>query len=102
MKKFVFVYDGPQTTEPPKPEVMDMWTNWFGSMGEKLVDGGNPFGSDVKSVSGSGTSEQTEELALGYSIVNAENMEQACDMASGCPNVGHDGYSVSVYEAMPM
>lgn len=102
MKKFVYLYNGPQASEPPKPEVMDQWMKWFGGMGDKLVDTGNPFGEEVMEVSGSGVKSVTKDRALGYSIVNAVDHKAACEMAKGCPNAGFDGYSVLVYEAFPM
>lgn len=102
MKKFVFIYNGPQATEKPADDTMDKWMKWFGDLGEKLVDGGNPFGGDVKEVAGDGVKAVTENRALGYSIVNAQSMDEAIEMAKGCPNVGYDGYSVTVYEAFPM
>lgn len=102
MKKFVFIYNGPQATEAPDPKVMEAWTSWFGDLGAKLVDPGNPFGADVKEVSGSGVVAMTENRANGYSIVNAENLDAAVELAKGCPNNGYEGYTVAVYEAMPM
>ncbi len=102
MKKFVFIYNGPQAASAPEPKVMEAWTSWFSNLGDKLVDGGNPFGAEVKEVTGKSVTGATSNLALGYSIVNAENMDEATELAKGCPNVGYDGYSVAVYEAMPM
>ena len=102
MKKFVFIYNGPQSTSAPEPKVMEAWTTWFTNIGAKLVDPGNPFGADVKEVSGSGVKSMTENRANGYTIVNAESLEEAAELAKGCPNNGYDGYTVAVYEAMPM
>ncbi len=102
MKKFVFIYNGPQSTSAPDPKVMEAWTSWFSNIGAKLVDPGNPFGPMAKEVDGSGVKDMTQNLAMGYSIVNAESLEEAAEIAKGCPNNGYDGYTVAVYEAMPM
>ena len=102
MKKFVFIYNGPQSTSAPDPEVSKAWGEWFESLGTKLVDPGNPFGSDVINVSGNGIKNTTENRATGYTIVNAEDIDEASEMAIGCPNNNYDGYWISIYEAMPM
>jgi hypothetical protein len=102
MKKFVFIYNGPQATEAPGDEVMAMWMKWFGELGDKLVDGGNPFGADVREVTASGSKPVTDGRALGYSIVNAESHEAACELAKDCPMLGSEDCSVHVYEALPM
>ena len=40
MKKFMLLNHG---FEEPTPEVIKAWGAWFASVGEHLVDGGNPF-----------------------------------------------------------
>ena len=96
MKKFVFLYYG---FEPPTQEIKDAWSNWFASIGDKIVDSGNPFGSGREI-----THNRTEELPLdngaitGYSIINAEDIDEAEEIAKGCPIIT----SVRVYEAVSM
>ncbi len=102
MKKFVYIYNGPQATEAPSEEVMAMWMKWFGELGDKLVDGGNPFGAEVSEVTPSGVNSVSEGRALGYSIINAESMDEAQEMAKGCPMLAGEHCSVYIYEALPM
>jgi hypothetical protein len=97
MGKYVLAYKGggiPQTEEEQK-RVMDAWMAWYGSMGDKVVDVGNPFGAST-AVGGNGTSGLT-----GYSIVNADSLEDAASIAGGCPILA-DGGSVEVYETVAM
>ena len=101
MKKFVFIYNGPQSDTPPNEEVMKAWTVWFGSIGDKLVDGGNPLSSSAKKVTEDGVDNLSSNQALGYSIINAENIDEATEIAKGCPVLGAH-CSVDVYEALPM
>ena len=95
MKKFVFMYYG---YWEPTQEIMDGWTKWFASISDHIVDGGNPFGLG-REVTPSGTRELTREAgAVGYSIVNADNMDAAVKLLETCPIIT----SVQVYEAMSM
>lgn len=109
MKKFVFVYYGGKKPHDMSKEemekVMAAWKAWFGTFESQLVDGGNPFGMDSMSVTAEGTEKIPEDMwpAKGYSIVNAEDMDAACEIAKGCPMLEDDDEgAVRVYEAMPM
>ena len=105
MKKFVFVYYGGKKREEVDEDVMNKWKAWFGSMGDKLVDGGNPFNDDGQSVTADGTEAIPADMwpAKGFSVVNAADMSEATSLAGGCPLLEEgDGASVRVYEALPM
>ncbi len=39
MKKFMFLYKGFVT---PTPEIGQAWMEWFGQVGDKMTDSGNP------------------------------------------------------------
>jgi hypothetical protein len=58
MKKLVFLSYG---FGLPTPEIMDAWGNWFPSIGDKLVDGGNPFGFG-REITHTGTKELLQDL----------------------------------------
>jgi hypothetical protein len=109
MKKFVFVYYGGKKPHDISKEemgkVMEAWKAWFGAIGEKMVDGGNPFNDGSMSVTVSGAEEIPADMwpAKGYSIINASNMDEAVEVAKGCPALKDDSEgAVRVYEAMPM
>ncbi len=73
--------------------------------GKCVVDGGNPFDDGGQEVTGSGVNELTvSTVATGYSIVNAEDMDHAVELAKGCPIYSQEGgtASVEVFEALPM
>ena len=96
MKKFVFLYHAfPTQTE----DTSAAWMAWFASVGDKMVDVGNPFGAG-REVTKTGSKELSADsgAASGYSIVNANSFEEAEKILEGCPEIG----SVRVYEAMPM
>ena len=103
MPKFVFVYHGGSGKMPETKEEQDAamaaWTDWFGAMGEAVVDGGNPVGMS-KTVSAEGVADDGgPNPVMGYSLVQADDMNSAVEMARGCPII-EDGGSVEVAEAI--
>jgi len=105
MKKFVFVYYGQTRPEDIDKEdmkkTMDKWMAWFGTFQDKMVDGGNPFAPGGKSVSANGVKAVDAKPATGYTIIKAKDIDEAAEIAKGCPVIESDG-SVQIYEAMPM
>jgi hypothetical protein len=109
MKKFVFVYYGKvkhdDIAKEEMKKVMDKWMAWFGTFKDKMVDGGNPFNTGAKSVTAKGVDTIADDMwpAKGYTIINAESMDEATEIAKGCPALKDDpDGAVRVYEAMPM
>ena len=102
MAKFLYLYSGGQMAETPEAqeEAMQVWTAWFGGLGDSVVDIGNPFAASSTVTTGGPTEGATSKLG-GYSIINAESLTEAAKKADGCP-VLQSGGSVEVYEALPM
>ena len=96
MKKFMLLHYGYVT---PTPEIMEAWGNWFASIADKTVDPGNRFGPG-REITHTGTKELAvdTEAITGYTVVQAETMEEAVTIAQGCPSIT----SIRVYEAMSM
>jgi len=96
MKKFLFIYNA---TDQQGEDTMEAWMAWFGSIGEHLVDVGNPIQGGTL-VKGDSVSELTSyaDLVGGYSLINAEDMEQAASFAKTCPNAA----GIRIFETMPM
>lgn len=96
MKKFVLLYVG---AVEPTQEVMDGWTKWFEVLRERVVDSGNPFGPG-KEITKTGTKAlpQDKEAISGYTIINAQSIEEVEKLAKDCPIIT----SIRVYEALPM
>lgn len=105
MTKFVFIYRGglPGATKEEQDKIMADWGKWFTSMGDTLIDMGNPFGQS-KAVRADGVSGEVDgHPATGYSIIHANNHGAAAELAKGCPLLSYSpGGSVEVYEALPM
>ena len=47
MAKFLYLYAGGQMAETPEAQekAMQEWGAWFGTLGDSVVDIGNPFGA---------------------------------------------------------
>lgn len=96
MKKFVIFHYG---FEKPTPAIMDAWSKWFASLGDKMVDPGSPLGPG-KEITPSGTKDLPvgKDSLTGYTVINAASLDEAEKIAKACPMIA----SVRVYEAMSM
>jgi len=104
MPKFMFAYHGgamPETEEEGA-RMMAAWNDWYSAMGGALVDGGAPVGKSM-TVSGSGVTDHGGANPLsGYTVVQADTIEAACDMAKGCPIISDGSGSVEVAPVIDM
>ncbi|MEO8971398.1 MAG: hypothetical protein ABI406_07355 [Ktedonobacteraceae bacterium] len=104
MANFVLLYSGGAmgASEAEQAEIMQAWGAWFGKLGSTLVDGGNPFAPAAKRIASDGkvSDVPASTMATGYSIIQADSLSDAVEMAKGCPNL--QGGQVSVYETFPV
>jgi hypothetical protein len=102
MGKYVLAYKGGgmAATEAEQKAAMEKWMGWFGTLGSAVADGGAPFGPSTAVASNGSTTNATAALT-GYSILEADSLSAAADLAKGCP-VLESGGTVEVYEALPM
>lgn len=97
MKEFLFIYRR-DVNNIPKGSAEEMqaetkrWMDWIGGIAaqNKLTDRGNRLehsGKVLKSASliTDGPYAETKETIGGYSIVKAADIDEACEMAKGCP-----------------
>jgi hypothetical protein len=98
MANYVLLYHGGAMAETPeeRDQVMKAWTDWFGTLGDALVDGGNPAGA-TRRISADGSVSDDAAGPSGYSIVKADSLDGAVTLAKGCP-VLDGGASVQVVE----
>ena len=104
MANFLLLYTGGGMAESKAEQeaVMQAWGAWFGQLGSSVVDGGNPFTPQAKSISSNGTVSNGPigELATGYSIIKADSLDAAAAAARNCP-VTQSGGKITVYEIHP-
>jgi hypothetical protein len=88
--------------EAEKARVMQAWTNWFGELGDAVVDPGNPVGQE-KTVSsdGSVSAGGGANAVTGYTIIRAADLDDAVRLAAGCP-IRASGGSIEVGETLAM
>jgi hypothetical protein len=99
MTDYLLLYSGgsmPETEEEQKT-VMEAWNAWMVKLGSSLKDGGNPFTPASKTVSTDGSVSDGGGSASGYSILSADSLDAAAEMAKGCP-VLQGGAKITVYE----
>ena len=103
MGKYVLAYRGGGMADTPAEQdaVMTKWMNWFGELGQAVVDGGAPFGPTKKVASDGAVRNGNDAGLTGYSIIEAPSIDAAATMAKGCPVLSSGG-TIDVYEAMPM
>lgn len=102
MAKFVLLYSGGSMpeTEADQAAVLQAWGAWYGQLGSAVVDGGNPFTPAAKSIASDGSvgDGPVGTMATGYTIISADSLDGAVELARGCP-VLQGGGQITVYEA---
>ena len=102
MAKFVYLYTGGQSNSTPEAQeqAMAAWGGWLEGLGAALTDFGNPFGASA-TVNADGSSDGASSGGTGYSIVEADSLQDAIAKTKGCP-VLDGGGTVEVFEAIAM
>ena len=98
MANYVLVYHGGSMPDSPEEgaRVMQAWTDWFGTLGAAIVDGGNPA-SRTRTIAADGSVSDDAAGPSGYSILKAETLDEAVELAKGCPVLAA-GASIQVVE----
>ena len=90
------------STPEQQEEGMKAWMDWAAKCGDKLVDLGTPLGNGLELSPGGGSTESGSGVA-GYSILEAESIEEAKALLQGHPHLGwNEACSIELYEAMPL
>ena len=92
MKRFMLLHFG---FKKPTPEIMAAWGNWFESFAESIVENGG-FHGGAREISDGGARDlpMNMESITGYSVINAESLEEAEKIARENPFIA----GVRVYE----
>lgn len=114
MKEFLLVFrrDFVSQDAQPSPEqlqaMMKPWQDWMGSLGaqNKLSNAGNRLASEGRVVKPSnvvtnGPYVEIKEAVGGYIIVKAKTIDEAAELAKGCPVITIGG-SVEVRPVVAM
>ena len=92
MKRFMLLHCG---FEKPTPEIMAAWKAWFAETADKTLDQGG-FHGGAREISHDGIKDLplAADSITGYSIIQAESLEDAEKIAANNPFVA----SIRVYE----
>lgn len=110
MKKFIVIYHAPvEATEQmanaspdQMKEGMKPWMEWAQKCGDQLVDLGTPL-SGGQRVLPNGKSEVSKRNVCGYSILEANNIEEAKSLLVGHPHLQWRGdCEIEIHETMPI
>ena len=82
--------------ERPTPEDMGAWNQWFESIADKQVERGHLPGGREISRDGTKDLPMAKDSITGYTVIQAESLDDAAKIAAGCPIVA----STRVYEIM--
>jgi hypothetical protein len=107
MNRFLVLYNSPTSsaemmasaTPDQMQEGMDAWNAWAQKVGDALVDFGLPLGSNRR-VGGDDSMSQSQ--ANGYSIVQADSLDDAAKMLEDHPHLRTEGGTIDVFECLPM
>jgi len=102
MANYVFAYHGGRKPDTPEEgaELMARWKAWLEGLGDAVVNPGTPLGMS-KTISADGvTDDGGPNPLMGFSIIQAENMDAALEMAKACPHL--EIGTIEVAEAMEM
>lgn len=86
MPKFIMTYhNARQPSSPEEGKAMQArWQEWMGANAAALVEPQNPIGK-TWTVDAGGAREGTAHPTMGYSILEAADMEAALAIAKTCP-----------------
>ena len=107
MKKFMIFYNGPATPAdqmaPDKVQaIMAKWKEWMEKTGNAMVDMGTPLAGGVAVVD-DGSAGNATDLS-GYSIIQADGIEQAKALVEGHPFLSdkEGKFSIEIHEMLPV
>jgi len=101
MNEFVFLYRGGEAGRSPEraQQVMQKWMAWFKELAEKghIKDRGQPLERTGKLVNGKrktvidGPFAEAKDVVGGYTLILANDLDQAAELSKGCPILEVDG-----------
>jgi len=105
MTNYLYLYGegASHETEEERANAMQVWTDWFTKLGAAVKDPGNALSGVAKTVGsdGSTTDGPVGPAPSGYTVVTADTIDAAAQLAKGCPILSEGG-SVGVYEIVDM
>lgn len=93
MKRFLILHYG---FEKPSAEDMAAWNEWFDAIAQRQIERGHLPGGRELTTSGTTELPFGKDSITGYTMIEADDLDEAEQIAQGCPIVA----STRVYEVM--
>jgi len=110
MSEFLYIYRGGRRGQTPEEsqQIMQKWLNWMKDLTSSgnLKDPGQPLEEEGKVVNAKGTITdgpyaEAKDLVGGFTLVEAETLQRAAQLAGNCP-ILEVGGSVEIRPIMKM
>lgn len=104
MPSYMFAYHGGKTPESPEEgeKVMAAWNAWFAGMGDAVEIPGAPVGQSYTVSSDGAVDNGGANPLSGFSVIKADSVEAACELAKECPMVKDGSGNVEVAQIHEM
>ena len=109
MQKYVVMYRAPMTAmeqmqgmaQEDMQKEMKLWMDWASACGDSIVDMGAPLTGGLRLTESD--SSPTDSKAIAYSVLQADNIEEAQALLKGHPHFGGGaGFEIDLLEGMAM
>ncbi|MBS9717126.1 YciI family protein [Pseudohalocynthiibacter aestuariivivens] len=102
MPNYILAYHGGAQPETPEEGAkhMQRWRTWLSDLGDAVVNPGTPLGKSTFVSAGGVMTDGGPEALTGFSVVSADSMEAALEMAKACPFVEIGTLEVAVMKEM--
>jgi len=101
MANYLVTYTGgatpDNTSEAERGAIMQAWMDWYGRLGDAVVDMGSPTGPSKVIVPGGVVSDGGPGIT-GYSVISADSLDAATDACRVHPHLDAGG-TITVSEA---
>ena len=101
MPNYLLAFHGGSTPESVEDQarVMQAWNDWIEANDDAMVDIGNPVVGNVTLLADGSTGGMPGDPVTGYTIIEAEDLDEALVIARGCPILAANG-TVEIGELM--
>ena len=101
MPNYLMAYHGGKKPDSPEEgaENMAKWKAWVGGLGDAAVNPGTPLGKFTTVSAGGVSDDGGSNSMMGFSVVKADSMDAALEIAKACPHVELGG-TLEVAEMM--
>lgn len=89
MPDYIIAYHGGKKPDSPEEgaRLMAKWKAWIGDLGNAVVNPGTPLGKSMTVTSEGVSDGGGANPLMGFSVVKAESLDAALEIAKACPHL---------------